>query len=150
MNENVVALEVLFVAAAGVEDTMELYKKDYANFGYDRSGFWKELVLKNGTNVKFTNYLGRYGSIESIEWRNLNYCLYINLYNCGKVVSMDVSCLNNLKILIIWWSGLKIVDLTPLLDLEIVVCGNHSDGRTQQTVKVCTGVIKKVFDYNNK
>ena len=63
---------------------------------------------------------------------------------------MDVSCLKSLRVLIIWYSGINTVDLTPLLELEIVVCGyycNYSGGgEVQQTVTVRAGVVKKVFD----
>ena len=69
-------------AAAGVEDTNEFYKKEYVNFGVDWSDDWKELILMDGTNVKFTNYLSRYDSIKTIDWCNLAYCRFLNLAYC--------------------------------------------------------------------
>ena len=123
--------EVGVASAVGVEDTKEFYKKDYASFGLDYSSKWKELILKDNTNVKFTNYLG-HGSIKAIEWRNLSYCRFLNLSHCYFLTSIDVSCLKGLNILIIWASGLKIVDLLQLLDLEIIICGNYYNGGRAQ------------------
>ena len=117
-------------AADGVEDTKEFYKKDYANFGDDWSDSWKELNLADGTNVKFTNYLNRWDRINAIEWRNLTYCRFISICHCYYVTSIDLSCLKSLRVLIIWYSGIQTVDLTPLSELEMVVCGTYADDFT--------------------
>ena len=119
-------LSMPIAATEGAEDTRVLYKKDYANFGTS-SIHWDVFILKDGTNVKFANYLNR-SSIKAIEWQNLIYCKFINLYNCSQITSIDLSCVKILRVLIIWWSGIQKIDLTPLSELEIVVCGNYHGG----------------------
>ena len=80
--------------------------------------------LEDGTNVKFKGH-ARYYTIEYIDWRNLIHCSYLNLSDNGKLVFLNIKYLQNLRVLIIWGCGIKEINLTELIKLELVVAGDN-------------------------
>ena len=45
-------------APKGVLCTKAYFKVKNVSLGYDHSGYWKDILLKDGTSVKFTTYSG--------------------------------------------------------------------------------------------
>ena len=62
---------ILFKAPDGVEDTRALVDAEYVSFGSDGTLRWGDLVLQDGTNVKFAPPKPGYHLITSYDWRNL-------------------------------------------------------------------------------
>ena len=116
--------DLLFKAPDGVEDTRALFGVEYISFGSDGTLRWGDLLLRDGTSVKFAAPKSGYHLIVSYDWRNLTQCRFLNLKSAYKVTSIDVSCLNSIRVLIIWWSGIKNVNVTQNETLELLICGN--------------------------
>ena len=136
-------VEPVFKAKKGVEDTQKLVGQDIVSFGTDGSKFWGPTRLKDGTVVEFAGYSG-YSKITEIDERNLSQCRCLNLMYMFKLSSIKLEKLYNLCLLIIWYSGIKVIDLTSLVHLELVICGAWYNDYIAglQEVRVGAGVAK--------
>ena len=62
--------------------------------------------------------------------------------------TISVTNMKELRVLIIWSSGIKEVDISNLEFMELVICGYWYGGRLngRQVVKIRNGVVKRVLD----
>ena len=150
VNDDVEVIPFTFPAAApnGIMDTQSIFGQETVSFGDSDISSWVFLILADSTNVEFVNAKLGYDKITDYDWRNLTHTLYLNLYLAHKVQSINVNFLKSIRLLIIWWSGIKSIDLTKNETLELIVCGNatYENGWEQQDAIVRMGVEKRVFN----
>ena len=108
-----------------MRDTQGQYKSENVSYGVEGSGSWGKIVLKDGSGIVFTQNR-KYNTITQIDERNLVYCKYFNLQYVTNLKKIDLTYLQNLIVLIIWGSGIRVINLENLEQLELVICGPHS------------------------
>ena len=81
--------------------------------------------------------------MKKIDERNLIFCRSLNLCLASTLVELDLKYLQNLRLLIIWYSGIKTLDLAYTKVLEMIIC----DG--SQTITAKKGVIIRVMSAVN-
>ena len=141
------SVEILPVAAPnGVEGTQFQFGQDVVSFGVDHSSKWGPTTLMDGCVVKFA-YNSKHDKIKAINEHNLSQCRCLNLCEMYKLTSIKLEKLQNLCLLIIWHSGIKVIDLTSSVHLELVICGEWCDGCEfgLQKVSIGAGVVKRVM-----
>ena len=92
-------------ALPGCMDTKIYYNAHTVSFGWDGSFAWGNLKFRKGKNVEFTSNI-THNIIKNVDFRNLAYCKYLNLYRCWKIKDVDFSTMSYLKVLVIWHSGI--------------------------------------------
>ena len=111
-------------AVGGIFDTQDQYKSISVSYGVEGSSSWGKIVVRDGANVQFTQNRD-YNTIRQINIRNFVYCKYLNLQYAINVTELDLLYLENLIVLIIWGSGIRVIDLVSLKKLELVICGSY-------------------------
>ena len=115
-----------------------MYNKDTVSYGADWSLNWGKTILNNGFSVKFS-YGEKINSMRHIDERNLIFCCHLNLCLASSLVELDLRYLTHLRLLIVWYSGIKTLDSTCTCVLEIIICDEN------QTITTNDGVIVRVM-----